>query len=86
MQQVRQPNAVNGDVASQRIGRRGGRLDAALGVLAGVAADQGHAGLQRLGANAQADQAIADIGGQIAIPLPGHGRRADGSLHGFTVG
>jgi hypothetical protein len=81
MQLVRKPNAIDGDVAGQRIGRRRGRLDAALWILAGIAADQGHAGLQRLGADAQADQAVADIGGQIAVPLPGHGRWADGSRH-----
>jgi hypothetical protein len=66
----------------RRMGRR--RLDPALGILAGIAANQGHAGLQRLGANAQSDQAIADIGGQIAMPFPGHGRRADGFGHGIS--
>jgi hypothetical protein len=76
MLQVRQPNPVHGDVAGQGIRRRGGRLDAALGILADIAADQSHAGLQRLAADAQADQAIADIGGQIAIAPSGHGRRA----------
>ena len=59
---VAEPDVVEGEIAGQRIGRRGSSLDPALRMFSREAADDRHAGLQRLFAHAQPNQSVPDIG------------------------
>ncbi|MNT16085.1 hypothetical protein D3C72_1511730 [compost metagenome] len=72
------PNPVDRQVPGQGIGRCGGGLDPALRVGAGQAADENHAGEEGNLANPDADQAVAEIGRQIAVPRPGNRFGAQG--------
>jgi hypothetical protein len=67
VRRVRQPQAVDGDVAGDRIGRDGGGLDLSLEML--TADSRSPASCQDVSgtlANAKTDNAVADIGRQLA--------------------
>ncbi|MNV57528.1 hypothetical protein D3C71_1498640 [compost metagenome] len=72
------PDPVDRQIPGQGIGRRRSGLDPALGVGADQAADENHAGEERNLANPDADQAVAEIGRQIAVPRPGNRFGAQG--------
>ncbi|MNS41072.1 hypothetical protein D3C72_734170 [compost metagenome] len=67
------PDAVDRQIAGQRIGGGGRRLDPALRMGAGQAADKDHAGEEGDLANPQANQAVAEIGRQVAVSWPRNG-------------
>ncbi|WP_225212180.1 hypothetical protein [Brevundimonas guildfordensis] len=63
---------VDRQVPAQRIGGGGG-FDPALGVGAGEPVEEDHAGEERNLSNPQADQAVAEIGRQVAVSRPEDG-------------
>src|ERR1044072_6571910 len=73
MERVRQPHAVDRDVARQRIRGRSGSFDESLGMFSGKATDQRHPRYERYIPDPRSDQAIAHIGGQVLVAWAARG-------------
>lgn len=77
---VAEPDAVDAEIAGQRVGSGAQALDEAFGVLALEPGDDAHAGFQRVLAHPKPDHAVGQVGGKVGAAWTNGRRRADGAM------